>query len=385
MKTKKKIKSNSKTKTKKNFINSFYKKIKSIGSNKPTFLSSCFQYYYGNIQLCNKSCKQVVLTRSFLDTRMKGPLVIMDYPNIIHVLYEKYKDRNKVIKHFYTFIYNELHKSTKFYIIAKKVIIDGIPLHVEIIFNEGYKLTGKLIEKKYFDEEYLNIYNLSYKRKEKISSSIDDLLGYFICFVLYVYLVNNNINPRDKSNSTFNKINIITNDKQFFNKNLFGLTEDERKYHIQIIKDLSVEKLMLEKEHYIFIQNKMDQVLISHFLNEYMVTTSNDIKNLECKLFILLQILHNNIPKKNTLSFFSYENLNELQKKYLKKYTIKNKKKCTGLKNVVTKENNIIPYYYLYTFIKYIQMHLHTHDKNGIQYGDFYGSLKKEEIIHLIN
>ena len=147
MKTKKnKLISNSKTK--KNSINYFHKKINFPGSNQCTFLSSCFKYYYGNIQLCNKTCKGLVLCKSFLETKEKGPLVIIDFPNVIHILYEKYKDKNKVITYFYSFIYKQLLQSTKFYIIAKKVVINSIILDVKTIFNEGYILTGKLIEKK---------------------------------------------------------------------------------------------------------------------------------------------------------------------------------------------------------------------------------------------
>lgn len=375
---------NSKTK-KRNYINNFQEKVFLKERKTSTFLSSCFQYYYGNILICNKKCKELVLSNSFLETKYKGPLVIIDYPNVIHILYEKYKDKNQVIKNFYQFICSQLHKSTKFYIIAKKVVIDDISLDIETVFNQGYKLTGLLIEKKYFDNEHINIYNLSYTLKEKISSSIDDLLGYFICFVLYAYLSNSNINPNENTNPLFNKINIITNDKQFFNKNLFGLTEDERENHVNIAKDLTIEKLMLNHKHYFFINNKLDQKLLSSFLNEYVITFSNNTRNLECKLFTLLQILHNSISKKNTLDFFSYENLNQLQKKYLEKYKHKSSKKCPTLGSLVDGQHNLIKYYYLYTFIKYVQIHTHTYTKNGKQFGEFYGSQPKDEIVTLFS
>ena len=82
-------KKNIKNKTRKiNFINDFSKKI--ISSYHKDFLSSCFQYYYGNIQLCNKKCKNIQISRSFLNTKNSGPLIIIDYPNIIYTLFEEF-------------------------------------------------------------------------------------------------------------------------------------------------------------------------------------------------------------------------------------------------------------------------------------------------------
>lgn len=365
---------------KNNFINHFSKKIH--GNYKEDFLSSCFQYYYGNIQLCNKKCKNMTISKSFLIIKKYGPLIVIDYPNVIYTLFDEYKERNIVAKYFYQFIYKYLNLNYKFYIIAKNVVINDIPFNIDIIFNLGNQLTNKLINKKYFNDEYINIYNLSYSSREKISSSVDDLLGYFICFVMYVYLVNNNINPNEKISKYFKKLNIITNDRQFFNKNLFGLTVDEIKYKINILKDLQLYKLNLIENKFIFQKNSMDQKLTQQFLNEYMVTTSNDIKNLDCKLFILLQILHNSKDKNNSLEFFSYSNLNELQKKYLKKFT---SKKCNNLSTVLKDDDNLLKYYYLYTFIKYVQIHLYSYVKNGNRYGELFGSQKKEDIIDLFS
>jgi hypothetical protein len=368
-------------KTRKNkTINHFSKKIH--GNFKEDFLSSCFQYYYGNIQLCNKKCKNISISQSFLNIKKSGPLIVIDYPNVIYTLFDEYKERNIVAKYFYQFIYKHLNLNYKFYIIAKNVVINEISFNIDIIFNLGHQLTNKLINKKYFNDEFINIYNLSYSLKEKISSSIDDLLGYFICFIIYVYLVNNNINPNEKISKYFKKLNIITNDRQFFNKNLFGLTKDEIKYKINILKDLQLYKLNLIENKFIFQKNSMDQKLTKQFLNEYMVTTSNDIKNLDCKLFILLQILHNSKDKNNSLEFFSYSNLNELQKKYLKKFT---SKKCNNLTTLLNEDDNLLKYYYLYTFIKYVQIHLYSYVKNGNRYGELFGSQKKEDIIDLFS
>lgn len=347
------------------------------------FLSSCFQYYYENIQSYNKTLKTRNISRSFLNIKKTGPLIVIDYPNVIYTLFDEFKDRNVVAVKFYQFIHKYLNLNHKFYIIAKNVVINEIPFHIDILFNLGFELTNKLIDKKYFDDEYINVYNLSYLTKEKISSSIDDLLGYFICFVMYVYLVNNNINPNEKISKYFKKLNIITNDKQFFDKNLFGLTEDERKYKISISRDLQLHKLFLYENKFIFHKNITDQKIVQQFLSEYVVTISNDIKNLECKLFVLLQILHNSKSKNNSLEFFSFSNLNNLQKKYLNKF---GSKKCNNnLGSLLSKDDNLLKYYYLYTFIKYVQIHLHTFVKNGNQYGELFGSQKKEDIIRLIS
>ena len=287
-------------------INQFRKNIYVENHNsgfKENFLSSCFKYYYGNIKICNKhkqfttsSCKSIGLTNSFLQVINNGPLIIIDYPNIIHILYEKYKDKNKVIRKFYEFIYRGLNTSnTKFYIISKNVIIDDIPFDIKTVFNQGSILTGKIIDKKYFDHEHINIYDLNYKIK--ISSSIDDLLGYFICFVLFVYLSKSGIDPNKKERNNLKKLTILTNDKQFFNKNLFGLTEEEQKNHIQISKDLIVNKLILivdpndEIKKYVFKGDNLEGELIRSFLNEYISTTVKDTKNLECKMIVLLEIM----------------------------------------------------------------------------------------------
>jgi len=393
-------------------INQFRKNIyveNTESEFRENFLSSCFKYYYGNIKICNKhkqlstsSCKSIGLTNSFLQVINNGPLIIIDYPNIIHILYEKYKDKNKVIREFYEFIYRGLNTSnTKFYIISKNVIIDDIPFDIKTVFNQGSILTGKIIDKKYFDHEHINIYDLNYKIK--ISSSIDDLLGYFICFVLFVYLSKSGIDPNKKERNNLKKLTILTNDKQFFNKNLFGLTEEEQKNHIQISKDLIVNKLIpiLDPNHeikkYVFKGDNLEGELIRSFLNEYISTTVKDTKNLECKMIVLLEIMNHHlvyICKNNSCStIFSYDEMNGIMKKVFKKYEKKynDKPGCKGLNKLVNKKRELIHYYYLYFFIKYIQMYLHwnnNYDKKNIfenNSSNFYSSYSKEEIIKLLN
>ena len=95
-----------------------------------SFLSSCFNYYYGKVKLVNPKLQQTVdlkLSKSFLSVKDKGTLVIIDYPNVIYTLYEKYADLNKVVNHFYNFIHSQLtNHQTKFYIVSKQVIINNI-------------------------------------------------------------------------------------------------------------------------------------------------------------------------------------------------------------------------------------------------------------------
>jgi hypothetical protein len=96
----------------------------------------------------------------------------------------------------------------------------------------------------------------------------------------------------------------------------------------------------------------------------------------------LFEIFNNGLNKsnkKNNIDFFTYNKINSIQKKYLNKYY----SNCKGLQNITTKENDLIHYYYLYFFIKYIQVYLHTNKQNGINYGDFYASYPKEKIIEL--
>ena len=72
----------------------------------------------------------------------------------------------------------------------------------------------------------------------------------------------------------------------------------------------------------------------------------------------------------------------QIQKKYLKKFT---SKKCKNLSTVLNDDDNLLKYYYLYTFIKYVQIHLYSYVKNGNRYGELFGSQKKEDIIDLFS
>jgi len=71
-------------KTRKNYNN----------ENTNHFLSSCIQYYQQNIFTNHHSLKKQYFANIFLE---KGPIFVIDYPNIIHILHETYKERNKLL------------------------------------------------------------------------------------------------------------------------------------------------------------------------------------------------------------------------------------------------------------------------------------------------
>jgi hypothetical protein len=262
----------------------------------------------------------------------------------------------------------------------------------------GKLKTNQIIDKKYFKTEQLCIYNLEYNTK--LSSSIDDLIQYFLTFVIFVYLIHSNNEP-------LHKLKLITNDKQMFDKNLFGKTIDEKKFHIHFLKDLFVTKvnIMIEpnKNPYILITNKIEQLLVRDFLNNYMIENIKDTNNLECNITTLLEILQksqningyfkhnkyltyntnfkkNKYTKKNIPKNFSYKTLNRIQKQYIHK----TRKLCKNNK-LINKNNDLKKTYYLYVFIKFIQLYLNTIQYKQTNYGDFYGSVPKEHIIQLFS
>ena len=387
------------------YINHFSKKIiikNNINLNhySNTFLSSCFKYFYGNVSISNNITNiNLTITESFINIKKSGALIIIDYANIIHILFEKYHNQNDFIIHFYNFIYNELHKGSKFYIITKKVIINNIYFDIETVFNTGFKLTKNIIQKHFFENEHINIYNLSYHIK--ISSSIDDLLSYFICFTIFAYLLNSNIDPNNIQKNNLSKLTILTNDRQFFDKNLFGFTKDELKHHISIKNDLQFKQLKIIDNQYKLINDPLNELLITDFYSSYIKTRFDDTNNLECKLSLLVELLiknkrsitdlhgyfkktnlNPNFSKKNfTMKKkpnFSYNNLNKLQKKHLKKNITH---KCKNINSIREYNHDLKYYYYLYAFIKYIQMYLFNTNENTTEYGDFFGSFTKEHIL----
>ena len=318
-----------------------------LNNIKNTFLTSCFKYYYGKVKIIENQKKQhkykyLQLSDSFKNTIKKGSIIIIDYPNIIHILHNHYQNFEKVCKHFYHFIYQQLKASSKIFIIAKSVIIDDNNYDIQKVFETGEKGNEKKIKSEYFEKESICIYNLNYI--VKTSSSLDDLISYFICFVLFVYLLNNNKDPINKTlPSSLSKLNIITNDKQMFDKNLFGQTKDEKINKMDILKHLKYSKLVLHNNNYIYQHNSLEEQLIKHFLKSNMNLSVDDTKNLECNLSALIELL---LKKQNIYGFFKKETrekseMIEYNPNFVKSNFTKKQKPSFSYKNLNKIKNNL--------------------------------------------
>lgn len=377
-----------------------------------TFLTSCFKYYYGKIKLVNSNLEQsktLRITDSFLDTKKTGNLLIIDYANVIYTLENKYKTRETVIKMFYIFIYNQLKKKARIYIVSKKVNINHQSYSIDVVLNLGEKYTKRYLEPAYFEKEQLCIYNVDYHKN--ISSSTDDLLSWFICVNLFTYLLKSKKEPTkidEKSNGLIKKLNLITNDKQLFDKNLFGLTDEERKNHINLEYDVSLKTISKnENGEYVLKVSPYEEALVRHFFHEYMVANVHDTEDLECNISTLLELLlinsrekkygyfrQNKWPEynpnfmtskiftKKRIPSLSYKNVNNIQKRSLLKHKPKT---CKRIYKVRQKSNeNLSKYYYLYVFIKYVQLYLNKTEYDNEEYADFFGSLSKKEILDIV-
>ena len=377
-----------------------------------SFLSSCFKYYYGKVKLVNPKLQQSVdlkLSKSFLSVKDKGTLIIIDYPNVIYTLYEKYADLHKVVRHFYHFIHSQLTTShkTRFFIVSKQVIINNINFNIENVFNIGQQLTGKQLDSSYFLNESICVFNIDYRKK--ISSSTDDLLSWFICINLFAYLLKSGKDPSKGNENSLKKLTLLTNDKQLFDKNLFGLTESERNNNIRIIRDLSLSKLWPNPNTYKYeiIPDPFNSSMVVYFLSKYVIANVNDTQNIECNISLLLESLlmkktktakrygyyrqnkwpqyNPNFTKKNftkkRLPNLSYNNINKKQKRIQQSSEFKNCK----LSKMRDNQNGLKEYYYLYVFIKYVQLYLNTTTYENEEYGDFFGSYSKQQILEIIS
>jgi len=221
---------------------------------------------------------------------------IIDYANIIHILYEKYKDSETVFKKFNHFLC-KYSKTNLIFIVSKTVNIEG---------NQMDATNIKVLK---------NVYLFNIEYKITVSSNIDDLLTHFLCVVIFVGLVRLKIEPK-------HKILLVTNDKQNFQKNLFELTKDEK------LNDVKITEISVNGKHKI--------TGIKTFLREYM--TCEKI-NPKCSITKMVKTL-----KRND---FDYRDLNGMQKKITNK-CMKHSRKNGNLKK----------YFYLYVYIKYIQNYL---------------------------
>jgi hypothetical protein len=374
-------------------------------NNNQSILSSIFTYYNGPYNIIAKqsnTSNKTNLTNNFINLMHSKKIYIIDYANVIHILYNHYQNIKTVISLFYTFVYKHLLLNNTIFIVSKNVTISNIKFNfnIQTVFNMGKKITALIIPNHYFEKEKINIYNLHYKNKNKISSSSDDLLGHFICFNLFVYLFKNNKKPE-------NKIIFMTNDKQNFNKNLFGTTYDEDKFQIDFHKDIIIQKLHIINNKYILVREKLDEYLITNFYKEYVITYQDDTKDMECIIISLIELLINinrnnklytgkyyiqqNINKNFTRKKFIKKNINftynQLNKLFTNAIEERNKEiNCifNNIKNITYSNGNLKKTYYLYAYIKYIQSFLHKSDihnhKSKILY-DFYGNVGQNEII----
>lgn len=327
------------------------------------FLTSCFLYYQKSIYHSSSSSSPVSIPLSSSFKKIKTtPLIIIDYPNIIHILHETFHTQEQVAKHFYQYL---LKNNTKkqIVILCKQLTINDESYNIDFLLNLGRSLSNN----KFLSFTNLFIYQIDYEKH--ISSSMDDLLGYFICFVSFVYYLRTlSLDPNEKTNKKKiqKHIQYLTNDKQNFNKNLFGKTKEE----CTNPSLLTFEKIMKPHNQYVLEKDQNNEKLVRHFLKEYMVLKTEDTNDLECNIHFLMEILiKNKLERKKQ---FTYKNMNQLQKQGTrKKRTLE---KCDFSK--IQKKGKLLPSYYLYAMIKYTQSYL----KN-----DLYGSFSKEELIRLFS
>ena len=250
---------------------------------------------------------------------------ILDYANVIHILYNYYKEVEVIREKLHRFL-QKYSRRNNIFIVCKPVYIDGENLCITNLLRPGELFVNNVY-----------IFNIDYKLH--ISSSIDDILTHLLCVVIFIGLIRLKINPK-------NRILLVTNDKQNFYKNLFELTLQEKHSNID---DLDIVEWVFDGRT--LTTHKVKYV--KRFLKEYMTTKTNE--DIECNITQMVK----GLSRKRIIDF-DYEKLNQMQKKMTKKCKSSGKLKR---------------YYYLYVYIKYIQSYLH---------GDFYGSMSKEEIVSLI-
>lgn len=361
--------------------------------NKETLLTSCFKYYYGDVKIINtknknknKTVYSLSLCDDFLNIVKYNKIIIIDYPNVIYILYNKYKNINIISDVFYKYLFNNFKENNKIIIISKGVFIDNENYSIERILNLQNNKNIKL-----YENNFLSIFNINYKR---VSSNIDDLLSNFICFVIFVYIIRTNKNIDDKNIN----IELLTNDEQGFDKNLFGKTDGELKYKINYIKDLYIENVTIVNNKVSFIKNILETILVTNFCQEFMTENIKNTQGLECTLTSLIEMIttsphihgyfrkkrnynHNfqktNITKKQ-IPKFDYNNTNKIQRKHNKSFKL-----CKNVKQIYDKKNNLKKNYYLYAFIKYTQTYLNSTKVDKTIYGNFYGNFSKPQILEV--
>ena len=256
-----------------------------------------FIHYYHE-QIFSNSKKKQILSPSV------NKYFIIDYANIIHILYEKYKDDDLVFTKFNHFLH-KYSKTNIIFIVSKPVIIDEKQLNASNL---------KCLKNVY-------IFDIEYKA---VSSNIDDIITHFLCVVVFVGLIRLKINP-------LKKIVFVSNDTQNFQKSLFEFTKDEKREKITV-NDVRITEITFHRRH---------KTGMKKFLKEYMTRDKKTNATLKCSIGRMVGVIQ--APD------FTYHDLNKLQKK------ITNKCMQHSRKNGKLKK-----YFYLYVYIKYIQYYLNN-------------------------
>jgi len=350
----------------------FIKTLKKRPCDKRSFFSCCLHFYENYIfKKTPLSYQKQKQSNTILNVLLQnGPIIVLDYSNIIYVLHDVYKSRLTVIRLFYSFLYTQICVNNAVIIVLSKNVIikeDGVQYFITDVLKTGKKLTKKNIPNFYFEKHQLVIFQLDYPIK--ISSSVDDFLGYFFVVVIYAFLKSHNINPLEQmklvsesSSSTssfkFQKLNMITNDRQNFEKNLFGVTDMEE------LESISLFQIRTNSFFYdTSIDKKKDEFLLRTFLNTYITTKTEDIHHLSCFIRGIVKHFHSPsfLSKKTSFVLFSYRFFKKKLKEIIPTL-------CT---RSLTKENEYY-YYYLYVLIKSVQRQL-FHNK-------LFGNFSKETI-----
>ena len=294
----------------------------------------------------------MILTTKQKKTIMKtSTVVLVDLSNVLYVLMKHYKYKEPVIKKMREFLFKCL-ESNKYVIIVSK---STIGVNVIDIMNYNTPLDFK----KYITSSQLSIYNLEYH--QQIASNMDDLLYNLLLVDVF----------QSKCASKCDVI-YLTNDKQKFNKNLFGLYEGE------ILSNLSIQTVKYNPitEYYTYVTHPQERTIMT-MLNEVVIVHTYDTKNLECMIKNMVPLYSTNTTSgKRRSKNITYKKINSLYRTKYSKTTKRASGKTCDMSQFTTK-GNLEKTYFLYSYIKYIQSKLH--------HGDLYGSMSTENIIKMIH
>ena len=253
---------------------------------------------------------------------------IIDFANLMHILYNYYQNLKDVITKFYRFLYVQLQQKNVIYLIAKPVTLGENTVDLPTVFQLGKQYTHLLVDP---TTKLLQIFNLTYPFK--VTSGLDDLVFWLVTISVFKGLIQQGYAPR-----TY--LHVLTNDKQYLNKIIFQLSDEEIAQDFRLPQDLRITTLdssgnaltsPAEKD----IKKSLG-ALVSHKQQKHKQIEPMDLEN----------TIKNILPH---IQDFAYT-------KVLKTAAGLNSKQL-----------------YVYAWIKYIQVYL---------YGDFYGSLPQDVLIH---